>query len=94
MAYDTAVAVPNLVSQGVGGTGKVFHYESVDGATDVDAAGYFTDGYQRGMRVYDHVISVDNNASPVASHIHMVNAATASSVDLNNGVAVTATDSD
>lgn len=94
MAYNTAVAVPNLVSQGVGGVGKVFHYESADAQSDVDAAGYFTDGYNRGMRVYDHVVVVDNDASPVASSLHMVNASSSSATDLNNGVAITATDSD
>lgn len=94
MAYVIATSVPHLIAQGIGGTGKIFQYQSVDAQADVDAAGYFTDGYDRGMRAQDHVLVVDNDASPIASSLHMVNAASASSVDLNNGVAVTATDSD
>jgi hypothetical protein len=93
MAYVTSNP-PILISQGIGGVGKTFFYASTDAQTDVDAAGYFTDGWDRGMRAQDHVIGVDTDASPIASWIQMVNAATSTSVDLNNGVAITATDSD
>lgn len=93
MAYSTSNP-PILISQGIGGVGKTFFYASTDAQTDVDAAGYFTNGYDLGMRAQDHVIAVDTDASPLASSLHMVNAASASSVDLNNGVAITATDSD
>jgi len=93
MAYATSNP-PILISQGIGGVGKMFFYASTDAQADVDAAGYFTDGYDRGMRAQDHIIAVDTDASPIASSLHMVNAATSTSVDLNNGVAVTATDSD
>jgi hypothetical protein len=89
MPYSTSNP-PALIAQGIGGIGHVWFYSSADAQADVDAAGYFTNAAALGMGPQDHVIVVDNDASPIASSIHMMNSAT----DLNNGVAVTATDSD
>lgn len=89
MAYSTSNP-PALIAQGIGGIGKIWFYSSTDAQADVDAAGYFSNAANLGMAAQDHVIAVDNDASPIASSIHMMNSAT----DLNNGVAVTATDSD
>ena len=93
MAYSTS-SPPVLVAQGIGGVGKLWYHEAVDALTAVDAAGYFTNGYDLGMRAKDHIIHVDNDASPLASSIHMVNASSSTSTDLNDGTAITATDSD
>jgi hypothetical protein len=92
MAYSVANP-PALVSQGIGGFGKLWVYVSTDAQAAVDAAGYFSNGAALGMTIHDHVIAIDSDADPIASSIHMVNSAGATT-DLNNGVAVTATDSD
>lgn len=93
MPYSTSNP-PRLIAQGIGGAGQVWQYETTDAQADVDAANYFTNGGDLGMLVHAHVIAVDTDASPKASSIHMVNAAGNGTTDLNNGVAVTATDSD
>lgn len=93
MPYSTS-APPALVAQRIGGGGQVWFYDSVDAQTVVDGANYFTNGGDLGMSAYAHVFVVDNDASPLASSIHMVNATGNGTTDLNNGVAVTATDSD
>lgn len=75
MAYDPAVSVPNKVSQTIAAN-SVWHYSSTDVSTDVDAAGYFTNGDALGMQVGDvvHVIETDNS---YAHTIHSVTAVTA-----------------
>lgn len=93
MAYSTSLP-PVLVAQGIGGGHQVWMYKSTDTQTDVDAANYFTNGGALGMQLHAHVIAIDTDASPLASSIHMVNAIGDGTTDLNNGVAVTATDSD
>ena len=92
MAYSTS-APPMLVSQGIGGYGKIWYYQTTDAATVVDAANYFTNGGDLGMTLYDHVYAMDTDASPISSNLMMVNAVGNGTTDLNNGVAVTATDS-
>ena len=93
MAYSTSIP-PILISQGIGGTLKTFKYSSVDATTLVDASGYFTNGYDLGMRAGDTVISLDNDASPLAQVIHVVSAASSTAVDLSDGVAAGSTNSD
>jgi hypothetical protein len=48
MAY-AASNPPTLNSQRVGGGGAIWTYLSTDVSTDVDAAGYFTNGDALGM---------------------------------------------
>jgi hypothetical protein len=94
MAYDTANP-PALVQQPVGGgAGKVWLYRSTDGAGDVDAAGYITNGLQLGMTVGDLVWVIDTNASPVVTTLHQVSAVSAAGTDLNDLTTITQTDSD
>jgi hypothetical protein len=68
----------NKVAQGVGGMGGncLWMYVSTDVHTDVDAANYFTNGYDKGMLVNDVVIVVKSTAT-VGATLHVVTAVTA-----------------
>lgn len=48
MAYATS-APPRLVEQVIAGP-RVWYYTNTDADTDVDASGYFSNGYDIGMR--------------------------------------------
>lgn len=88
---------PFLIAQGIGGTQnrRLWMYISEDPSTDVDAADYFTDGFDLGMRAGDIVMVVDTNASPIDFSMHAVNsAAAADGVDLEDGTAIAGSDSD
>lgn len=93
MAYSTSNP-PALISQGIGGNFGVWAYKSTDAATAVRVSGYFTNGYDLGMRAGDIVHVVDTDASPIAMQAMIVTEATASTVDLSDGTAITATDTD
>lgn len=97
MAYATSNP-PGLLAQGIGGSRKLWLYVSTDTSTAVRVSGYFTNGYSLGMRAGDILISVDSDASPIAAHLYVVNASSKSgsteTVDVSDGVAITATDSD
>jgi len=75
-------------------TRKRWRYASGDAAAAVRVSGYFTDGYSLGMRAGDIVEVVDTDASPITAQIMIVSSATSTSVDLSDGTAVTATDTD
>ena len=91
MAYATTNP-PELV---VGTQGfRIWAYKSTDAASAVRASGCFTNGYGLGMRAGDLVIVIDTDASPIAMQLCIVTSATASAVDLSDGTAVTATDTD
>lgn len=79
MAY-AVTNPPVLVAQPIAALG-IWVYSSTDVSTDVDASGYFTNGYQLGMKVGDvvHVIETDN------SYLHTVHSVTA--VDTSTGAA-------
>lgn len=66
---------PKLIAQGIAAAG-LWAYASTDVHTDVDAAGYFTNGHALGMKVGDVVlvIETDNN---YAQTTHAVTAVTA-----------------
>jgi hypothetical protein len=93
MAYATSNP-PVLISQGIGGVGKVFDYRSTDPTATLDASGYITNGYDLGMRQNDVVLAHDTGASPVAQTIHTVASSTTTATDLSDGVAAGSTDSD
>ncbi|WP_456389740.1 hypothetical protein [Profundibacter sp.] len=93
MAYSTDNQ-PSLLSSGIGGAFQLWFYKSTDAATLVRASGYFTDGYELGMRAGDIVLQVDTDAAPIASQIMIVSSAVAGTVDLSDGTAITATDTD
>lgn len=75
MAY-AATNPPTLTSQRVGGGGAVWTYLSTDVHTDVDAAGYFTNGDALGMKVGDVVLVIETDNS-YAQTTHSVTAVTA-----------------
>jgi len=91
MTYSTANP-PSLIAQGIGGVGQVWDYRSEDSNTDVDAAGYFTNAVDLGMKVGAHVSVTDTNASPPTVGFSGVNAVSASGTDITD--ATGGTDSD
>jgi hypothetical protein len=94
MAYSTSNP-PALISQGIGSVWRLWIYKSTDAATAVRVSGYFTNGWSLGMRAGDLVAVVDTDASPIAMQLCIVTSASrAAGVDLSDGVAVTATDTD
>lgn len=70
MAYTTATL--NMVTNRIGGGPALWVYSNTDAHTDVDEAGYFTDGEAKGMKVNDVVIVVDTDTSTCT--VHMVSA--------------------
>lgn len=93
MAYSTSNP-PALIAEGVGGNFRLWAYKSTDAPAAVRVSGYITDGYALGMRAGDLVLVVDTDASPITLQLMIVTSATASAVDLSDGTAVTATDTD
>ena len=76
MAY-AVTNPPALISpMPMTGPGRTWSYRSVDQATDVDATGYFTNGYDLGMRVGDIVQVFDTDTNDVMT-LHRVITATA-----------------
>lgn len=95
MAYSTDNP-PRLIAQSVGaGSGAIWVYQSTDPVTTVRVDGYFSNGYDLGMRKNDIVFVTDTDSSPVATQIcTVVQAEETGTVDLSDGVAITATDTD
>lgn len=83
-----------LITQGVGGGGRLWYYESADAIATVNTASYISDGYKFGMRVGDTVIVRDTNV-PTTSLCTVITAnATTFAVDLSDGTAIAQTNSD
>lgn len=82
MAYATSNP-PQLVSQGLGGSGvSIWTYSSTaDASADADTSGFFSNGYDLGMRAGDLVIA--NLSGLVTSHVVM--SASSTGVDLGSG---------
>lgn len=93
MAYSTSNP-PVLVSGPLTGAGKHWFYSSTDAVTVVRVSGYFTNGYELGMRAGDTITVLDNDASPITGALCWVTSAVAGTVDLSDGVTITGTDSD
>lgn len=72
MAY-SANNPPNKVACGIGSGPAVWVYSSADPHTDVDAADYFTNGDDLGMKVNDVVNVIDTAAGAT---LHRVTAVT------------------
>jgi hypothetical protein len=92
MAYSTSNP-PQLVAQPVAGL-RQWQYTSTDAVTAVRVSGYFTNGYDLGMRKGDVILVLDNDASPITGSLCWVTEATTSTVDLSDGVTITGTDTD
>ena len=92
MAYSTSNP-PVLVTQGIVGS-RHWVYSSADTDALVQVSGYFSNGWDLGMRAGDTVMVIDNDASPIAVVHHVVVSATSAAVDLDDGVPVSGADSD
>lgn len=92
MAYVTTNP-PRLVMQPIAGL-RLWQYSSTDAVTDVRVSGYFTNGWDLGMRAGDLVAVLDNDASPITGAWCWVTSATSTTVDLSDGVTITGTDTD
>ena len=79
---------PKLVSQPIAGV-RFWSYASTDAATDVDANGYFTNGWDLGMRAGDWVLVYDSDSThgQITSHV-VKSASKAGGVNLSDGVSV------
>lgn len=94
MAYSTDNP-PVILAQSVRGEKKIWAYQSTDAATAVRVSGYITNGFDLGMRAGDTVFVTDTDASPIATQVMIVTSATrANGVDLSDGTAIVATDTD
>lgn len=94
MAYSQSNP-PFLISQGIAGGFRQWVYKSTDSAATIDTAGYFTNGWALGMRAGDLVLTVKTDASPISSQFHIVSSASRSGgVNLSDGTAITATNTD
>ena len=93
MAYSQSNP-PFLISQGIGGGARFFVYKSTDAPAVVRTSGYFTNGWALGLRKGDLVMVVDTDAAPITSQFMIVTEATRTLVDLSDGTAITATDTD
>ncbi len=91
MAYSAANA-PELV---VGlQTFRLWVMKNTDAVTAVRVSGYITDGYDRGMRENDLLMYIDTDASPPTVQLMVVSVPSAGVIDLSDGTAVSATDTD
>lgn len=92
MAYSTS-SPPTLIGGPLTGASKFWVYRSADAVSVVRVSGYFSNGYDLGMRAGDLVLVVDTDASPIAGSFCFVNVS-GTTIDLGDGVAITATNSD
>lgn len=78
---------PIIVGQSIAGA-RVWEYRHTDAAATVDASGYFTDGYSRGMRDGDLLRSYDSGTKIWTMHTVTVSGTT---VNLADGTIVGST---
>ncbi len=77
MAYSVSNP-PTLVVQAIAQTTlRLWAYSSTDVATDVDAAGYFTNGDALGLKAGDVMFVQDTDTGPNTITIHRVTSVTA-----------------
>ena len=89
MAYDAN----DLVCIGGGSGRRLWYYTTADTIATVNTAGYFNDAANM-LNLNDVIMTVTSTGgTPVVGHTY-VNANDGSTVDVVNGVAITATDSD
>lgn len=85
MAYATTNP-PFLFFGGMSGQPRVWGYKSADAKATVDASGYFTNGYDLGMRDGDLILVYDT-ANKIWSGHTVVNTS-GTTIDLGNGTDV------
>ena len=88
MAYETSNP-PRLLVPGVSGSPNVWIYVDGDPHATVDASGYFTNGYELGMRDGDQCMVVDNNLK--ITSWHYVEILTGTTIDLADGTVIGST---
>ena len=89
MAYDSN----DLVCIGGGSGRRLWYYTTADTIADVNTAGYFNSAANM-LNLNDVIMTVTSTGgTPVVGHTY-VNANDGSTVDVVNGVAITATDGD
>lgn len=89
MAFNAANLTRLAGASGV----SLWHYTTTDTIADVNTAGYFNSAANM-MNINDVIIAVTSSGgTPVVSHTY-VNSNTGTVVDVVDGVAITATDSD
>jgi hypothetical protein len=66
MAYTSATL--SCANHVVGAAPQIWIYTTTDAHTDVDAAGYFSDGVAKGVRVNDICIVVDTDSATCTVH--------------------------
>jgi len=95
MAYSTSNP-PILLCGPInnGQAGRIWYYSSTDTFAVVRVSGYFSNGYDLGMRAGDIIFIVDNDASPMILSVSLVNAASPSGVDIADGMGLAGADSD
>jgi hypothetical protein len=92
MAYATSNP-PYLMSQAIGGKGKIWGYQSTDPTATVDSSSYVTNGWDLGIRANDIMILFDTTTGIISSLTCLTAVSTA--VDFGNGTTIgTTTNSD
>lgn len=92
MAYSTSSPPRMVLEGGIGGSPSFWVYSSADAKATVDASGYFTNGYDLGMRDGDLIFVYDTGNKIWSTHTVTVSGTT---VDLADGTDIgVSTDSD
>lgn len=86
MAYATTNPPRAILEGGIGGSPSIWLYSSADASTDVDGSGYFTNGYDLGMRDGDLIFVYVTSSKLWTTHT-VINAAT-TVIDLSTGSAI------
>ena len=89
MAYagttSTSPNVPRMVSQGITGF-RQWVYVSTHISSDIEAAGFFTDAYDLGVKVADSFLHVTSTGGVITAH--SVLAVTTTGADLGVGTTI------
>lgn len=90
MAYSTSNP-PYLINQGIGGKRKQWAYESTDATATVDGAGYFTNGYDLGIRQND-ILYLHDTTTQIVSVLTCISATSGTTtVDFGAGTTIGST---
>jgi len=81
MAYATTNP-PKIMVPAIGPAAAIWLYQSTDAHTDVDAAGYFTDGADLGMKANDCMFVLDTS-TPTGTMHHVLNTTTITAATLS-----------
>jgi len=83
MAYVAGTNAPILLVTGVSGGPNVWYFaHATDPHTDIDAAGYFSDGATFGLKANDIMFVIDIDTATCTIH-HVLNATTIGAATLS-----------